>query len=318
MNDDKNVLNLAMRWIKAHTIDGNGICVTDKKMYVYPEVTGYYIPTLLEWGETDLALSYAKHLCSIQKADGAWYDSEDKLPYIFDTGQILKGLIAVRGLMPEVDTHIIKACDWLLTRQEESGALKAPDGITWNPGECEETIHTYCLSPLRDAARIFGRDDYEQAAAKALAYYIEHDRESILHFGQISHFHAYVMEALVDMGETDLCRQAMMNLEQYRNAQGGIPAFQDVPWICSTGGFQLALVWFKLGEKAKGDSLFDYICAFQNPTGGWYGSFPESKWKNLFRSGRMKPGYFPEEEPSWVNKYYLDALAWGRKLANVK
>ena len=298
----------AMAWIRNNTIDGNGICVTHTKRYVYPEVTGYYIPTLLEWGETGLATAYAKHLLSIQKENGAWYDSEDKLPYIFDTGQILKGLVAIRDLLPEVDEHIIKACDWMLTRMEESGRLKAPDGISWNPGECEETIHAYCLSPIRDAGRLFGRDDYTQAAHKSLAYYMEHDRDSILHFGQISHFHAYVMEALADMGETELCREAMTNLEQYRNEGGGIPAFKDVPWICTTGCFQLAVVWYKLGDKEKGDRLFDYTCTFQNPSGGWYGSYPESKFKNLFRSGRMKPGYFPVEEISWANKYYLDAL----------
>lgn len=315
MINDTEIFNRAMAWIRRNTIDGNGICVTDKKQYVYPEVTGYYIPTLLQWGEEELACAYAKHLMSVQKEDGAWYDSEDKLPYVFDTGQILKGLIAIRERLPEADEHIIRACDWLLSKQEESGRIKAPDGIEWNPGQCEETIHTYCLSPLKDAARIFDRPDYAQAADKALAYYIEHDRESILGFGQISHFHAYVMEALFDMGATDLCRQAMNNLEQYRNPQGGIPAYKDVPWICSTGCFQLAVVWYKLGEKEKGDSLFRYTCRLQNPSGGWLGSYPESKFKNLFRSGRMRPGYFPEEEPSWVNKYYLDALAYGQKLA---
>lgn len=308
MADEQLVFDRAMAWVKKNTIDGNGICVTSAKQYIYPEVTGYFIPTLLEWGEDDLAVSYAKYLMSIQKEDGAWYDSEGKLPYVFDTGQILKGLVAIREKLPEADEHIRKACDWMLSRQDESGALRAPEGNAWNPGECEETIHTYCLSPIRDAGRIFGRDDYVQAAQKALAYYIEHDRESILGFGQISHFHAYVMEALADMGETDLCRQAMTNLERYRNPQGGIPAFKDVPWICSTGCFQLAVVWYKLGEKEKGDSLFHYTCRFQNPSGGWYGSYPESKFKNLFRSGRMKPGYFAIEEPSWVNKYYLDAL----------
>ena len=29
----------------------------------------------------------------------------------------------------------------------------------------------------------------------------------------------------------------------------------------------------------------------------------------------MKPGYFPVEEPSWVNKYFLDALYLKNKLS---
>lgn len=44
------VFNRALEWIKRNTINGNGITVTSAQQLVYPEVTGYYIPTLLEWG----------------------------------------------------------------------------------------------------------------------------------------------------------------------------------------------------------------------------------------------------------------------------
>ena len=302
------VFNRAMAWIRSNTINEKGICVTHKKRYVYPKATGGYIPSLLNWGEKERAIAFAKHLCSIQKEDGAWYDSEDRLPGIFGTGLILKGLIAIRELYPEANAHIAKGCDLLLRHMIPEGRLPAPDGIAWTSGECEETIHICCLSPLMDAARIFDNRIYAEAARKSLAYYTEHNRDSILGFGQISHFHACVMEALADMGETDLCREAMNNLERYRNKGGGIPAFKDVPWISATGCLQLAVTWYKLGELEKGDRLFNYTIGFQNPSGGWFGSYPESKLRNLFRSGRMKPGCFPAEEISWANKFFLDAL----------
>lgn len=38
----------AKKWIIRHTIDNKGIAVTSKQRRIYPEVTGYFIPTLLE------------------------------------------------------------------------------------------------------------------------------------------------------------------------------------------------------------------------------------------------------------------------------
>ena len=85
----------AIGWIGNNSINGESIiCNTDKRKG-YPEVTGYYIPTLLKWGYRELAISYAKWLCKIQKPDGSWYDTDNREPYVFDSAQILKGLIGI-------------------------------------------------------------------------------------------------------------------------------------------------------------------------------------------------------------------------------
>ena len=52
----------AIDWVHRGTVDGQAIiCNTDKRLG-YPEVTGYYIPTLLRWGYRELAVSFAKWL----------------------------------------------------------------------------------------------------------------------------------------------------------------------------------------------------------------------------------------------------------------
>lgn len=308
--------NRAIAWIQQHAINSNGITVTSKQKIIYPEVTGYYIPSLLQWGERELAVSFAKYLCSIQKEDGSWYDSKDKDPYVFDSAQILKGLIAVREILPEVDEHIIKGCDWILSNMQPDGRLTTPSIDEWDKedGICSELIHVYCLSPIRDAGKIFNKPEYVDATGKILAYYIREKREQIENFSLLSHFYAYVMEGLFDLGEIDLCRESMMRLEKYRNKKGGIPGLKDVPWICSTGLFQLALVWYKLGELEKGNSLFYYALKLQNRSGGWYGSYPAPGLFSKFYRGRKRPYYFPNEEISWANKYFLDALALKEKL----
>lgn len=309
--------NTAIRWIKTNSIDGKGISVTSKEQIIYPEVTGYYIPTLIQWGERELAVSYAKHLCSIQKDDGSWYDPSDSAPYVFDSAQILKGLLAIRGILPEVDENIIKGCDWILSNMRDDGRLVTPSEDAWGSDDhfCSELIHIYCLEPIRDAGEIFDKPEYTDAVRKILDYYKKEKMDRIMNFSLLSHFYAYVMEGLFDLGETELCRKAMDRLDKaYSNREGVIPGLKDVPWICSTGLFQLALVWYKLGELDKGNRLFYYALNLQNESGGWYGSYPEKSIFARFHRGRKKPFYFPDAEISWAVKYFLDALALKEKL----
>ncbi len=315
MRDKITIFNHCMDWIQEHTIDGKGIAVSSKQGVVYPEVTGYYIPTLLHWGERELAMSYARHLCAIQKPDGSWYDSADKEPYVFDSAQILKGLIAVRDETPDADACIIKGCDWLMSRVTPEGRLTTPSKDAWGDDEgfCSEEIHLYCLSPLLDAARIYGRNDYRETAVRVKDYYMAHYGEKIRKFSLLSHFYAYVLEGLLDLGETEIVREAMGHIERYQNRRGGIPGLYNVKWVCSTGMFQLALVWYKLGELQKGNRIFEYACRLQNRSGGWYGSYPASVLGIVAR-GRKKAYYFSKEEISWANKYFLDALYHKQKL----
>ena len=308
----KNCIN----WIKNNSINDSGIAVTSKQQIIYPEVTGYYIPTLLEWGYKDLALNYAKTLRTMQKPEGAWYDSGNNQPYIFDTAQILKGLIAIYPLIPEVKTNIIKGCDWILSNMTEEGRLKPAFENCFPEDDSfySELVHTYCLTPLMDASKLFNKPEYEKSAVKIKDYYIANYKQKILNFNLLSHFYAYVMEGLLDMGETELIKEAMHNIEKFRNKKGGIPGLNNVDWVCSTGMFQLALVYYKLGELEKGNSLFEYACSLQNDSGGWYGSYPVSFINKYFTFGNKKAHYFPDEEISWANKYFLDALAFKEKL----
>ena len=294
----------AIQWIKNNSMSEEGIINNSKLKKSYPEVTGYYIPTLIRWGYKELAISYSKWLCSIQKDDGSWYDTLDKAPYIFDSAQILKGLIAVRDIYPErkqLDDAIKKGCDWILSCMTDEGQLKTPSEAEWG-NVASELIHTYCLSPLRDAAQLYNEPKYQQAANKILSYYIQHYYEKIVNFSMLSHFYAYVVEAMLDMGEIGLAKEAMKNMETYQKESGAVPAYKDVDWVCSTGLFQLALIWFRLGNPERGNKAFEYACKLQNNSGGWYGSYISEENADEVNT------YFPDAEISWANKYFLDAL----------
>lgn len=297
------VYKKAIAWIYRNSVNGESIICNSDKPKGYPEVTGYYIPTLLQWGHHDLALSYAKWLCRIQKKDGSWYDTDDRAPYVFDTAQILKGLIAIREMYPQADFHIIKGCDWLIGNMQPSGRLTTPSKEAWGNGRaCSELIHMYCLSPLVQAADNLGISRYKEAAYQILHYYKKNYYEEIMNFNLLSHFYAYVMEALLDMGERDMALEAMEKIGKLQNKNGAVPAYKDVNWVCSTGLFQFALVWFRLGNIERGNKAFEYACKLQNASGGWYGS-------NLSEENSTEENdYFPASEISWAVKYFLDAL----------
>ncbi len=293
----------AILWIQNNSLNGQAIICSTNKQKGYPEVTGYYIPTLLRWGYRDLAVSYAKWLCGIQKEDGSWYDTDDQAPYIFDTAQILKGLLAVREIYPQVDACVIKGCDWILSNMQENGRLVTPSTEAWgNKRTCSELIHTYCLSPLVQAAEAFDKPHYREAAYQILNYYKQNHYDEIMNFGLLSHFYAYVMEALLDMGERDMALEAMEKIAKLQKENGAVPAYHDVDWVCSTGLFQFALVWFRLGDVERGNKAFAYACKLQNESGGWYGSYLSESNPNEDND------YFPNSEISWAVKYFLDAL----------
>jgi len=146
----------ALEWAQRNTAPGAGVKITHRRGLAYPEVSGYYIPTLLKWGEKELALQYARWLVSIQNKDGSWSDAGGKEPYTFDTGQILKGLFALVHLCPEFKGPIVNGCDWVLTQIQASGRVVTPDVTHWALPDgrlVPEAIHLYALEPVREAGR---------------------------------------------------------------------------------------------------------------------------------------------------------------------
>ena len=308
----------AIKWIHNNTINDEGIIVTTGKKVIYPEVTGYYIPSLLDAGEVELAIKFAKKMCAIQKKNGSWYDSDDANPFIFDTCQILKGLVAIRHLLPEVDENIVAGIDWVFTNLKNDGHLIQPNRDVWGPDDthCNDLIHIYCMSPIIEAGKVLNRPDYVEKANVVLDYYIEHHRDRIVNYTLFSHFYAYVIEGLIDCGRVDIAREAMKNFEKYRNDNGKICAYNDVDWVCSTATFQFAIIYYKLGDKKKGDIAYNYMCTLQNPSGGWYGCYTGSKINELIWRAKRKFGitsrylYSHKDEISWANKFFLDATRY--------
>lgn len=280
-----------MDWFKRHLVPGQGIIVHTRERVPYPEVTGYFVPTLYNWGERDLARACTDWLLSVQLPTGA-FPAPDGVPYTFDTGQVMRGLCAALDDRRDVEMPLRRACDWMLTQVEPSGRMITPSTELWTD-IANDLIHTYALPPLAEAGRRLGVREYSEAAAFVLAYYKR--QEALVPFNRLSHFHAYAIEALCEMGDLDLARLGMAEVERCQRRSGAVPAYPDVDWVCSTGLAQYAVIWYTLGDRPRADRAMRYLERIQNKSGGFFGSYGKGA------------RYIPRGEISWAVKYFLDA-----------
>lgn len=281
----------ALDWFKQHLIPGQGIILHTQQPVPYPEVTGYFIPTLYNWEEQDLARECTRWLLSIQLKDGS-FPAPDGVPYTFDTGQIMRGLCAALGDVDGAEPALRRACDWVVAQIDKNGRLTTPSTALWTD-IANDLIHTYVLPPLVQAGKLLGVKEYVEAAVFTLSYYKK--QEDLLPFNRLSHFHAYAMEALCELGELELAARGMADVERCQRRNGSVPAYPNVEWICSTGIAQYAIVWYALERPKQAERAIRYLEKIQNESGGFYGSY-----------GRGA-NYMPRAEISWAVKYFLDA-----------
>ena len=295
------MLEAAVKWIRRYVLPSGGIAVSSRQRVAYPEVTGYFIPTLLGIGERDVARAFADWLVGVQRPDGAFGGPGMEETFAFDTGQVVRGWVAMLPTHPALEQPLRRACDWLVAASDApTGRLPVPaPGGAWSlgpRGEVTEAIHLYVLAPLRDAGELLGEPRYRRFVERSRDYYRRHvdcTRFAAPHL--LTHFYAYVQEALLELGCDAECRRGMADVARFQQDNGAVPAYSDVPWVCATGIAQLAQVWFRLGETERAERALAFLAELQNPSGGFFGSYG------------VDAAYFPAEEPSWGVKYAIEA-----------
>ncbi len=283
----------ALNWVRANHLASGGIRVQDRHPNSYPEVTGYMVPTLLHYGECDLAASLARWLLCVQRADGSFPDPDQGSPYVFDTGQVLRGLLAATTatLVPGARDAARRAADYLLAQMAKKGEKGFSQA--YGASNCPEAVHLYVLPPLVEAASVLQDQDYCEAAQRCLHYYIR--QPDLVRADDLTHFLAYELEALIDLGRADLAQPVLDRLRERQKPDGGVPGIGGVDWVCSPGLAQLAICWYKLGQWQPADNALSWLESHQEPTGGFKGSYgPAAAYKQ-------------DVEISWAPKFYLDA-----------
>src|SRR4051812_42647557 len=71
----------ALSWVAANELSTGGIRVASGHANAYAEVTGYLVPTLLDYGDVALARRLTKWLLCSQRANGAFTDPDAAKDY---------------------------------------------------------------------------------------------------------------------------------------------------------------------------------------------------------------------------------------------
>lgn len=215
VHENKCHLNLAGRWLLyAQTINNDGgyshsYSFNNGWERSYPETTGYIIPTMLGLGEylndkkyTISAINAGNWLLKIQQTDGSFLDMSGQ-KQIFDTGQILEGLITLykkTGDSKFLDAAI-KAGNFLVENQDTDGK--------WTKFSYNNHPHAYYSRVSANLLKLFeitGEHKYKNFAEKNLRWTMKQQNEAgffnFMSFKPDSlpylHTIIYVLEGLLD------------------------------------------------------------------------------------------------------------------------
>jgi ubiquinone/menaquinone biosynthesis C-methylase UbiE len=280
----------ALDWIRKQEVPGGGIRVHSRHPNAYPEVTGYAIPTLLTYGERELARRHVEWLIAIQRASGGFPEPDGGLVCLFDSGQVLRGLLAGIDLHPHARDAAHRTADYILSQLVTGGT---GGFFPQYNGQIPESVLLYVLPPLVQAAEVLGHRPYRAAVDDCVDCYLGHpDARNV---NALTHFLGYELEALIDLNRASEAAGVLEKLEALQLEDGSVRGAGTSEWVCSPGLAQLAICWYKLGHSEPADRALDWLESRQETSGGFFGSYG--------------PGatYFPADELSWAVKFYLDA-----------
>lgn len=331
----EDVLNSVLRWIlDAQRSDGGipayyGLLTGYSESY--PEVTGYIVPTLYDFAcdtRDNAALASAERatqwLLSLQMPTGAFpggLHGCDAQPSVFNTGQILQGLVRayVETNRPEFRRSAVAAGDWLIKLQQ-------PDGSWSGPGAYQDESHTYysmvawSLAELSDR---IGDRQYGVAAEKNLDCVLSHfqpsgwvDGINLAGHPIYLHFIAYVLQGVLECAilrrRADaidaVAKSAWVLLRKFETNKYLAGAYDadftnGHRFACLTGNAQMSCVWLRLFEVT--DDL-RYLNAALKMNEMLKRSIPTREKKGI--AGGVAGSY-----PLWGRYQPLRYISWGCK-----
>ncbi len=294
----------------------------------YPEVTGYIIPTLYDFERLtgDPAARHAAYLAtdwllSLQMPSGAFPGglrgpASDAQPSVFNTGQILQGL--VRAYVESGNSitlrRAVAAGDWL-------AAIQQADGSWTGHAVYQGTAHTYYSMVSWALAELAAqsKDPLHSAAAdKNIDWALAHvqpsgwiDGINLRGHPVYLHFIAYVIQGMLECGIL-------------RRRDDAIQAAVKAAWVLlrkfethNTGNAQMSCTWLRLFEVTgdlrylnaalKMNEMLKQVLPLKGRRGvrgGVAGSYP------------VWGAYQPMRYISWGCKFLADALMLEQRLTH--
>ena len=252
----------------------------------YPEVTGYIIPTLYDFGRLtgDLVARHATYLAidwllSLQMTSGAFPSGlhasdggRDKTaqPSVFNTGQILQGLVRAHAethtetRKAEILKRAVAAGDWL-------AGIQQADGSWTGPAAYQGIAHTYYSMvswALAQLAAASGDSRHAAAADRNIDWVSAHvqpsgwiDGINVRGHPAYLHFIAYVIQGTLECGilrrRDDAiqaaAKSAWVLLRRFESHKGLLGTYEPdfkggQRFACLTGNAQMSCIWLRLFE----------------------------------------------------------------------
>ncbi len=249
---------------------------------IYPETTGYIIPTLLDQARRrrndelrERARRALDWLVSIQMPSGAFpgglIGQQPVAPVAFNTGQILMGLAAgVRVFGARYEDPMHQAARWLVEIQDPDGAWSRCSSPFALPGA--RAYDTHISWGLAEAAKVSGERAYAEAVRRNLQWAARLQRPNgwferccLTDFrNPLTHTIGYAVRGLEEghalLKEDWIGEAALRTAEALLNClreDGFLPGRLDeqwrpaVCWSCLTGAVQIAAVWFLCARRSE-------------------------------------------------------------------
>jgi malonyl-CoA O-methyltransferase len=269
---------------------------------VCPGLTAAAIATLWDFGETDLALAWAKRLLRLQKFDGSLPDAALRHTSLFNTAQAAKAfaLLEQSGRCPDASRARRRACDFLASRIGRDGLVRVPESggsfERWAPA----TVGLAGLATVIATTEHRHATEYRDAVCRAVDIVLR--TTDVASQSTSLHVATHGIEALLDLADfvPEAGRAAREFLDRAALRQrrdGSVAADAEQRWVSSAGLAHLACLWFRTGNTEAGNRAVACLTARQRDDGTWTGSW-----------GR-RAAYFPNQTSLWTAKLALDAMS---------
>lgn len=292
----------SLRWLRELAGTGDGIAPTCGSSAVCPGLSAATVSTLFSFGETELAIRFARRLMILQKRDGSLPDAGLLHGSLFNTAQAVRGWTALLeadpAVLPEVEAPLRKACSYLAGRVADDGTLRvSPSGGSferWAP----PIVHLVGFKALADWATRWNVPAWRDAVGRAVGRILR--TEDSARPNAQTHVAAHGIEAFLNLASFDercgiIARRALDEAAAMQTTDSALPTDLVHPWTSSAGLAHYAALWFRAGRKEAGDHAMSCLVGRQREDGSWTGSW-----------GRGA-AYFPRSSSAWTAKYFLDA-----------
>ena len=239
----------------------------------YPETTGYIIETFFDHYHAtgdeslrDRALRMADWLISIQSPDGSITDSQFRRKLVFDTGQVLFGLVRAyrESGLEEYSAAAARAGTWLVEAQDDDGA--------WRRYALDDVPHSYYSRVAWSLLQLHSITRSQQlvdAAVRNVRWVLAQQRDTgwfdsagfttATNPAPFTHTIAYTIRGVLECGIylnearfVSAAVKAMDNLLEHVPEDGRVGGTYDASWrgdtsfSCLTGTAQLAIILHRL------------------------------------------------------------------------